>query len=84
MQEKNHPKTLIRPGRPKKSSLTPREQARRRKRKQRTKFAQMSLTKVELLLPKEVKERIKKAAAGKSYSVVGEEAFRLWLERKKD
>jgi hypothetical protein len=82
MQEKNHQKfPARRRGRPKKSSLTPREQARIRKMRQRTKLANRQVSKVEVLLPGGLKADIKRAAGGKSFTEVGEEAFRLWLER---
>jgi hypothetical protein len=82
MQEKNHPKSPPeRAGRPKKSPLTPREQARIRKIRQRANLANRQVSKVEILLPAGLKAEIKRAAGAKSFSEVGQEAFRLWLER---
>jgi hypothetical protein len=83
MQEKNHSKSSSkRRGRPKKSPLTPREQARIRKIRQRARLAERNRPKVEINLPVALKIQIKKVAGLKTFSEVGEEAFRLWLETK--
>jgi hypothetical protein len=84
MQEKKNPSKIPakRGGRPKKSPLTPREQARIRKMRQRAKLADSHVAKIEILLPAPFKAQIKKAAGVKSFSEIGEEAFRLWLELK--
>jgi hypothetical protein len=50
--------------------------------RQRAKLAERNYSKVEILLPAALKIHIKKVAGLKSFSEVGEEAFRLWLETK--
>jgi hypothetical protein len=50
--------------------------------RQRAKIAQSDLSKVEIFLPSALKRAIKKAAGGKSFSDVSDEAFRLWLEAR--
>jgi hypothetical protein len=82
MQEKNHNKFSRKRARPTNSPLTPREQARIRKIRQRAKFAWSGLSKVEILLPLALKNAVKKAAGKKSFSEVGKEAFQVWLEAK--
>ena len=82
MQEKNHLKFPSKRGRPKKSQMPAREQARIRKMRQRARLAERNRSKVEILLPAALKILVKKAAGLKSFSEVGEEAFRLWLETK--
>jgi hypothetical protein len=82
MQEKKQIKILRRPGRPKKSTLPPREQARIRKKRYRAKLAKDALSKVEILIPTTLKNAVKNASGTKSLSKIGEEAFRTWLECK--
>jgi hypothetical protein len=83
MQEKKLKKILRKPGRPKKSILSPREQARIRKRRHRAKLAKDALSKVEILIPTTLKNAVKNAAGIKSLSEIGKEAFRDWLASKK-
>ncbi len=80
MQEKNlkTPKRIR--GRPKTSHLTPREQTRLRKQRQRAKLAGQAISKVEILLPTALKSAITRASGKKTLSEVGEEALRLWLQ----
>jgi hypothetical protein len=80
MQGKSQYKSRPSRGRPKSSTLTPREQARLRKERQRAKLAKKAMTKVEVLLPKTLKEAIRAVAAGKTLSEVGAESFQLWLD----
>jgi hypothetical protein len=82
MQGKSQNKSRARRGRPKVSSLTPREQARLRKERQRAKFEKNELAKVEVLMPTALREAVKEAAQGKTLSDVGAEAFQLWLNIK--
>jgi hypothetical protein len=82
MQEKNHLNPPLHRGRPKKTALTPREQARIRKRRQRAKLAKAALSKVEVFLPSALKRAIQKAAGKKSLAEVGREAFALWVRTK--
>jgi hypothetical protein len=82
MQGKSQNKSRARRGRPKVSSLTPREQARLRKKRQRAKAVENELAKVEILMPATLREAVKKAAGGKTLSEVGAEAFQLWLNVK--
>ena len=80
MQEKTHnaPKPIR--GRPKTSNLTPREQTRLRKQRQRAKLAGQAISKIEILLPTSLKSAITRASGNKTLSEIGEEALRLWLE----
>jgi hypothetical protein len=57
-------------------------QARERKRRQRERLAKQAVVKVEVMLPAELQKRVKTAAAGKSLSAIGEEAFRLWVSTR--
>jgi hypothetical protein len=82
MQQKDHNKLSRNRGRPKKSPLTPREQARIRKTRQRAKFARNDLSKVEIFLPSALKTAIKKAAGIKSFSEISQEALQIWLESR--
>jgi hypothetical protein len=82
MQGKSQNKSRTRRGRPKVSSLTPREQARLRKERQRSKLAKNELAKVEVLMPTALKAAVKAAAGGKTLSEIGSEAFQLWLNMK--
>jgi hypothetical protein len=79
MQEKNHLKPPRNRGRPKKSALTPREQARLRKKRQRAKLAKNAVSKVEVFLASALKKAVQKAAGKRSLAEVGREAFALWL-----
>ena len=71
------------PGRPRTSASDPARQARERKRRQRERFARESLVKVEVMIPGELRERLRKAGKGQPLSDVGREAFRLWLRSKR-
>lgn len=82
MQEKSPNKSRARRGRPKVSPLTPREQARLRKERQRAKIAKNELAKLEVLVPASLREAIKKSSDGRTLSEVGVEAFQLWLDLK--
>jgi len=84
MQEKNHLKPPPNRGRPKKSALTPREQARLRKKRQRAKLAKNAVSKVEVFLPSVHKRAVQKAAGKRSLAEVGQEAFALWLRSKNE
>jgi hypothetical protein len=82
MQGKNNKPTPGR-GRPKTSSLSERELARNRKRRQRANFAKNSLSKVEVLVPNDLKTEIHRLAGERPLSEVGLEAFWLWLQKEK-
>jgi hypothetical protein len=79
MQGKNHLNPPLQRGSPKRSALTPREQARLRKRRQRAKLAKAAVSKVEVFLPAALKRAVQKAAGKKSLAEAGREAFALWL-----
>ena len=66
-------------GRPRTSALSPIEQARLRKTRQREKNARNGKVKVELLLSSELKNAVQRLCRGRSLSDVGTEAFLMWL-----
>jgi hypothetical protein len=84
MQEKNHLNPPLHRGRPKKSILTPREQARLRKKRQRAKLAKAAVSKVEVFLPSPLKKAVEKAAGKRPLAEVGREAFALWARTKNE
>jgi hypothetical protein len=60
--------------------MSPVEQARLRKKRQRAELTRRGLEKVEVFLPSKLKAAVKKACGKTTLSDAGAQAFQLWLK----